>query len=115
MSEIEARGSNSEDSSDWNHAWSTVSRLAAARGTTWRERGADDRCVSIASTIALKLSDPRFGSDFAGIERAAAALLRAEPALEPRAPDPQADREPRTARSTWPMGCVICPTAAAVV
>jgi hypothetical protein len=135
MSKIEARGSNSKDSSDWNHAWNVVSQLAAARGTTLRELGEDDRGVPIASPIAPKLGDPRFGSDsapisaapfapiapdqlardIAEIERAAAALRRAEPALEPHAPDPQAGGEPRTSRSIWPLVCIIWLTAVAVV
>jgi hypothetical protein len=43
MSKIEALGSKATDSSDWNHAWSVVSQLAAARGTTLRELGPADR------------------------------------------------------------------------
>ena len=125
MSKIEARGSR--DSSDWNHAWNVVSQLAAVRGTTRREIGEDDRRAPIAHTIVLKpgaaiLPAPfastvpdQLARDIAEIERAAAALRRAEPALEPRAPEPQTGGEARTSRSIWPLVCVIWLTALAVV
>jgi hypothetical protein len=114
MSKIEARGSKAGDSSDWNHAWNVISRLAAARAATLRELGEDDRGASIAATFA-PIAPDQLARDMAEIEQAATALRRAEPALEPRAPDPQAGREPRAARSIWLLVCVIWLTAAAVV
>jgi hypothetical protein len=133
MSKIEALGSKAKDRADWNHAWSVVSQLASARGTTLRELGEDDRSASISPTPKPGDARPGSGSaaisaapfapiapdqlarDIAEIERAAAALRRAEPALEPRAPDPQASHEPRTPRSIWLLVGVIWLTAVAVV
>jgi hypothetical protein len=114
MSKIEARGSKAEDSSDWNHAWNLISQLATARAATLRELGEDDRDTSIVATFA-PIAPDQLARDMAEIERAAAALRRAEPALEPRAPDPQAVSEPRIARSIWLLVCVIWLTAAAIV
>jgi len=125
MSKIEAHGSR--HSSDWNDAWNVVSQLAAARGTTLSELGEDDRNAAIASSIVLKpgaaimsapfvpIAPDQLARDIAEIERAAAALRRAEPALEARAPDPQAGGEARPSRSIWPLVCVIWLTALAVV
>jgi hypothetical protein len=53
--------------------------------------------------------------DIAEIEQAAAALRRAEPALEPRAPEMPPGIEPRVSHSVWPLVCVIWLTAAMVV
>jgi hypothetical protein len=124
MSNIEARGSKARDSSDWNHAWSVVSQLAAARGTTLREVG-EDRSPSIlgarsepAATSPASfapIAPDQLAHDIAEIERAAAALRRAEPALARGSPDPQAGREPRTPRSIWLVVGVIWLTAVAVV
>lgn len=122
MSKIEAHGSR--HSSDWNDAWNVVSQLAAARGTTLSELGEDDRNAAIASSIVLEpgaaippapIAPDQLARDIAEIERAAAALRRAEPALEARAPDPQAGGEARPSRSIWPLVCVIWLTALAVV
>jgi hypothetical protein len=136
MSNIEARGSKARDSLDWNHAWSVVSQLAAARGTTLRGVGQNDRDLSIlVSTIdptpgesgarpdpaALlpaafaPIAPDQLARDIAEIEQAAAALRRAEPTLEPRVPTPQAGSEPRTPRSIWLVVGVIWLTAVAVV
>ena len=49
------------------------------------------------------------------LERAAAALRRAEPALEPRAPEPESGIEPRASRSIWPLICLVWLTAVSVV
>jgi hypothetical protein len=136
MSNIEARGSKARDSSDWNHAWSVVSQLAAARGATLREAGGDKGDLSIRvsaidptpgqsgarpdpapvlpATFA-PIAPDQLARDMAEIERAAAALRRAEPGLEPRAPDPQPGHEPRTPRSIWLVVGVIWLTAVAVV
>jgi len=97
MSKIEMRGPQATDSSDWNHAWSVVSQLAAARGATLRELD-DDRGAALPDSAI----DPRPGADSAAnsaaplapvapdqltrdmaeIERAAAALRWAEPRIE---------------------------------
>jgi hypothetical protein len=121
MSKIEGLGSKARDSADWNHAWSVVSQLAAARGTALRELGKDDRGASISPTTVPKpgystagsgpaavaappfarITPDQLARDIAEIEQAATALRRAEPALEPRAPDPQPSHEPLTPRSIW--------------
>ncbi|HLH98894.1 MAG TPA: hypothetical protein VKW08_27605 [Xanthobacteraceae bacterium] len=41
MSNIDARGAEATDSSDWNQAWSAVNHLAAARSATLRELDRD--------------------------------------------------------------------------
>ena len=51
----------------------------------------------------------------AEIEQAAAALRRAEPALEPRAPEPPAIFDAPASRSVWPLVCVIWLVAVLVV
>jgi hypothetical protein len=129
MSKIEVVGPKAGDNSDWNDAWNVVSRLAAARGTALRQIGEDDRSVPIPSPVLDP--DPRpdsaaisatpfapigrdqFARNIAEMEQAAAALRRAEPALEPRAPEPSP--EPRTSHSIWPLLCVIWLTAVLVV
>jgi hypothetical protein len=127
MSNIEARGAKGGDSSDWNHAWDLVSQLAAARGTTLREHGTRQASTSsigldqgssstmILSTPFAPVAPDQLARDIAEIERAAAALRRTEPSLEPRAPEPQAGSEPQTSRSIWPLVCVVWLTALAVV
>jgi hypothetical protein len=130
MSKIEVLGSKARDSSDWNHAWKVVSRLAAARGTTLRQIGEDDRGAAIsrpalepnsrsdsaAAVAPLAPTAPdQLARDIAEIERAAAALRRAEPTLEPRAPETETSPEPRPSRSIWPLVCVIWLTAVLVV
>jgi hypothetical protein len=129
MSKIELRGANARDNSDWNHAWKVVSQLAAARGTTLRPIGEDDRSAATPSPAldpkpgpdSATISAPfapvapdQLARDIAEIEQAAAALRRAEPALEPRAPEPEAT-EPQTSRSIWPLLCVIWLAAVLVV
>ena len=113
MTNTEARGSKTTDSSDWNHAWSVVSQLAAARGTALRALGRDDQSAAVPNAgIDASLGDtslgdrtpgsdaaatpaPPFGSvapdqlarDIAEIEQAATALRRAKPTRESPAPD----------------------------
>jgi hypothetical protein len=131
MSKIEPLGAKARDSSDWNHAWKVVSRLAAARGTTLRQVGEDDRKASTrrpapganpgsnaAATAPARLAPiapNQLVRDIAEIERAAAALRRAEPALEQCSPLPEASAEPRPSHSIWPLICVIWLTALLVV
>jgi hypothetical protein len=104
MTNTETRGSKTTDSSDWNHAWSVVSQLAAARGTALRALGRDDRAAAADAKIdtsdAAITPAPPFGSiapdqlarDIAEIEQVATALRQtepapAEPARESRMPD----------------------------
>jgi hypothetical protein len=132
MSKIEAIGSKAADSSDWNHAWNVVAQLAAARGATLRELGPDDRdlddrdlALPPPTTEARTYPDSaadlpaiapdQLARDMAEIERAAAALRRAEPTLERRPPYAPASLEAPAARSVWPLLCVIWLTAVAVV
>jgi hypothetical protein len=137
MSKIELLGAKARDISDWNHAWKVVSRLAAARGTTLRQSGENDRSVSIPSSaldpnpdscsvaIAPKSFAPvaafapvapdQLARDMAEIERAAAALRHAEPALEPGVPETETASEPRTSHSIWPLICIVWLTAVLVV
>jgi hypothetical protein len=58
MSKIEVRGPQAPDSADWNHAWSVVSQLAAARGATLRELGQDASAAAADTPI-----DSRAGAD----------------------------------------------------
>jgi hypothetical protein len=137
MSKIEAIGPKAADSSEWNRAWSAISQLAAARGATLRELGPGDRSGAVPAATpdaashaetAADLAPPfppvapdQLARDMAEIERAAAALRRAEPTLERRVPNPSpsaqalASAEAPAARSVWPLLCVIWLTAAAVV
>jgi hypothetical protein len=130
MSKIESLGAKAKDSADWNHAWSVISQLAAARGKTLRELGEDDRSAFVTPTVAPKpssspapipaapfapIAPDQLARDISEIERAAAALRRAEPDLEPRAPDPQASHGPHTPRSIWLVVGIIWLTAVAVV
>jgi hypothetical protein len=131
MSKIEVLGPKARDSSDWNHAWQVVSRLAAARGTTLHQIGEDDGSTAIsrpalepnsrsdspavAPAPLAPITPDQLARDIAEIEQAAAALRRAEPNLEPRAPETETGPEPRPSRSIWPLVCVIWLTAVLVV
>jgi hypothetical protein len=130
MSKIEVLDSKATDSSDWNHAWSVVSQLAAARGTTLRELGRDDRSAALPGSTTDRgagaapaaaaapfppIAPDQLARDIAEIERAAAALRRAEPTLERRAPETPTSTEPRVSHSIWPLVCVIWLIAATVV
>src|SRR5258708_25952824 len=102
MSKIEAIGSKAADSSDWNHAWSVVAQLAAARGATLGELGPDDGSTPAPAAAsaarartdsAADLAAP-FGAvapdqlapDMAEIEQAAAAPRRRWPPPAPHGP-----------------------------
>jgi hypothetical protein len=98
MTNTEARGSKTTDSSDWNHAWSVVSQLAAARGTALHALGRDDRAAvpgaKIDTSDAAATPAPPFAPiapdqlarDIAEIEQAATALRQTEPAPAEPAP-----------------------------
>jgi hypothetical protein len=129
MSKIEARGAKAKDSADWNQAWKAVARLAAARGTALRQIGNDGASAAIPPAAPEQapgapaippvplapVAPDQLSRDIAEIERAAAALRRAEPALEPRAPEPEIMGEARTPRTIWPLIGVIWLTAVLVV
>jgi hypothetical protein len=127
MSKIDALGAKAKDSSDWSQAWKVVSRLAEARDATLRQIGEERPDSEIPSaTPAQKpagqsaapfapVVPDRLTRDVADIERAAAALRRAEPGLEPRPPEPETIDETRTSHSIWPLISVIWLTAVLVV
>jgi hypothetical protein len=133
MSKTDALGP--KDTSDWNRAWRAVSQLAAARGKTLGEPGqvdaraappiaktdpTADAATTGADTAAdgasfAPIAPDQLARDIAEIERAAAALRRAEPTLGPRVPGIQAGGETQGPRSIWLLVGVIWITAAAVV
>jgi hypothetical protein len=130
MSKIEAIGPKAADSSDWNHAWNVVAQLAAARGAALRELGPEPgialpsastepgtRSDSAAHLVAPfpAVAPDQLDRDMAEIERAAAALRRAEPGLVRRVPHPPGNIEAPAVRSVWPLLGVIWLTAVAVV
>ncbi len=100
MSKIETRDPATTDSSDWNHAWSVVSQLAAARGATLRELGEDRAAlpgpapdagtgadfVADATLPYAAVAPDQLARDIAEIEQAATALRWTEPRIE-LAPD----------------------------
>jgi hypothetical protein len=124
MSKNEPLGSKAADSLDWNQAWSAVSHLAAARGTALRELGRGDHAGharsgtdSAADSVAAfaPIAPDQLVRDIAEIEQVAAALRRAEPALERSMPGTPPGVEPRASRSVWPLVCVIWLIAVLVV
>lgn len=120
MSKIEMREAEAGDSTDWNHAWQLVAQLAEARATALREIGAPDTAaaapaVADQNTFAASLASNQLARDMAEIERAARALRRAEPLLEPSQPASETAVELRGARSIWLLVSVIWLTALLVV
>jgi hypothetical protein len=105
------------DSAEWNNAWVTVSRLAAARQIALHDMRPDHPPTSVfhPMTHSLNDSDSATGSwtktnpndqgqlerAIAEIEQASAALKSAEPALEAWLPDAVPRSEPRKPRSVW--------------
>jgi hypothetical protein len=98
MSKSEAIGPKAADSAEWNHAWSVVSQLAAARGATLRELGPNEsnesngaapeppiEAKSGAESAAAEAAPlapvvpGQLARDMAEIERAAAALRELGP------------------------------------
>jgi hypothetical protein len=113
-------GPTSRDSTEWNHAWDVVRRLAAARRNALDELNEADPALPISgpsSDPSPALPEPgphptltesgQYARAIAEIEQASAALRRAEPALEAWLPDREAvpdivaQSEPRYARSVW--------------
>ena len=122
MSKIEMREAGASDSTDWNHAWQVVAQLAEARATALREIGAPDTATAPASpaapdhnALAATLPSNQLARDMVEIERAARALRRAEPTLEPSRPATETGVEMRGARSIWLLVSVIWLTALLVV
>ena len=132
MSKIEAHGSKSRDSSDWNRAWESVARLAAARNAALPRvetaRPATDEskiapAVAAAPTASLSAADSflppmardQLARDIAAIEKAAAALRRAEASVEPRLSHIRARTKLRGVRSVWILIALIWLSAASAV
>src|SRR6266852_8087077 len=103
MSKIEVRG-----------APATALRELGEEGSAVDPKPGSESAAIPAAPFA-PIAPDQLARDMAEIERAAAALRRAEPALEPRAPEPQTGSAPRTPGSIWPLVCVIWLMAAAVV
>jgi hypothetical protein len=82
MSKIEARGTEPTDGSDWNHAWSVIAQLAAARGAALRELGEgsagldhDDVRETQGAPAAPDTAGTQAGDGLAGSRRAHAELV----------------------------------------
>ena len=120
MSGNDAFGSGSAEVSDWTRAWEAVSRLAAAAPLAFHDIRRDRRLASIDPAPVPHIlpvteetrdeTDRRIGQTgdpdqlaraIAEIEKAAAALRRAEPALEPWQPAPEAIGKHRNYLSIW--------------
>ena len=115
MSHNDARGAKPGDSLDWNDAWNAVERLAAARAVALREIGRSEDAALPALTSAVAASDAaaisaphavpidpdQLARAFCEIEKASAALRRAEPALELGRLDPEPRSESKKPRSIW--------------
>jgi hypothetical protein len=116
MSNNKSSGSPARDSAEWNGAWATVSKLAAARQVALRgltatpanppdESPASDapHDVDEASTHPSPTIDQgHFENAIAEIEEASAALKSASPALEAWQPEtPAGESETRKPRSVW--------------
>ncbi len=114
MPKIETR--EATDSAEWHHAWKVVAQLAEARGATLREVPDDSATGTTDAAAAVEpLAPGQLARDIAEIEQAATALRRAEPTLEPRAPDIEVRLETRGTGSVWVLVSVIWLTALVVV
>jgi len=121
MSKIEKRDAEISDEADWSRAWQVVAQLAEARATTLREIGAPgpaapaSHLLSDAATATTLEVGDQLPRDIAEIERAARALRRAEPTLEPSRPAIETSGEVRAGRSLWLLLGLIWLTALLVV
>lgn len=121
MSKIGMRGA--EASADWNDAWQVVAQLAEVRATTLRDMGAPGTAAVPVSHLipdssaaaAPPILPDQLARDMAEIERAARALRRAEPTLEPSPPATEASAEMRGVRSIWLLLGIIWLAALLVV
>src|SRR5690242_7475813 len=109
-------GSTSHSSREWKMAWDAVARLAVAREDVLRGARHDDPSVKPLEAVNGMASDQmgageplraidseEYARAIADIERAAAALQRAEPALEVWKPETAAVVEPSKSWSVWIM------------
>src|SRR5437764_15415849 len=99
MSNKNTVNSPARDSAEWNNAWTTVSKLAAARQVALRELaiaptarietiGAPGLDIDEAEPASSSTIDQgQLENAIAEIEQASAALKSAEPALEPWLPE----------------------------
>jgi hypothetical protein len=86
-------GSMPKGDSEWDSAFNAVRKLNAARRTI--EEAVGER------RTAARTDPDQLARDLAEIERATAALRRAEPALEAWSEPPRAGARPRKPRSVW--------------
>jgi hypothetical protein len=117
MSNNKAAGSSERDSADWNGAWTTICRLAAARHVALQEIKLDQSATLEPSDLSsagdtLIMTNAAAKPDYAGhksqldraiaeIEEASVALKSVEPRLEAWHPDTAVVGEPRKQRSVW--------------
>ena len=102
---MQGSGSSSRDNSDWTRTWERAAALATS--TLSKLDGPQPARVKVAEprlapalVLKPKVRD-QLARDIAEIERAAAALRRLEPSLEPRLPDAQAQTQLCKMRSIW--------------
>ena len=115
MSKIENREAEVSDDADWSRAWQVVAQLAEARAMTLREIGAPGPAPAPAPHLLALEAGAQLPRDIAEIERAAHALRRAEPTLEPSRPAIETSGEVRGGRSLWLLLGLIWLTALLVV
>jgi len=130
MSNNKIAGSSVRDSAEWNGAWATVSRLAAARQVALREFTSAPAAAPDQSPMVDGPHDPdgapinssrtidqgQLENAIAEIEEASAALKSAEPALEAWQPEIGGDSsETRRPRSVWVLIGTIWLTMAAAI
>jgi hypothetical protein len=117
MSKNKLLTSRARDSAEWNNAWATIARLAAARQIALHDMRLDHPAPSVSHpmTDSLNDADPAAGlrattdavdqnqlaQAIAEIEQASAALKSAQPALEPWRPGATPASEPRKQYSVW--------------
>jgi hypothetical protein len=117
MSKNELLSPPARDSTEWNNAWVTVSRLAAARQIALHGMRPDHPATSMLHPMTDSLIDAGSAKSawaqtspidhgqieraIAEIEQASAVLKSAEPALEAWRPDAAPTSEPRKHRSVW--------------
>jgi hypothetical protein len=104
MSKIEALGTQPSDNSDWDHALDVVRMLAAARAATRpriEQEPASHRAAEAPGAGLGPTAPDQLARHAADIEKAAAALRRLEPALEPRIAGQDRGSEPPALPSVW--------------
>jgi hypothetical protein len=117
MSKNTLLDSPARDSAEWNYAWVTVSRLAAARQIALHDMRLDHPATPVLHPMTDSLNDAgsaksslaqsnpidhgQIARAIAEIEQASAVLKSAEPTLEAWSPDTAPSVEPRKQRSVW--------------